>query len=123
MEVWDLWYPSAGAQGLSFGRARIEPQETIWVHAAPPTLRVEVRDDGGNRLALGDRLERDGRYFPMTKLTRGATISRLDGWPRPVDIGCVVLLAGGEAGVLKSWWNSDAGDEWRWTVEFYNRRS
>jgi hypothetical protein len=34
----------------------------------------------------------------------------------------VVVLAGGEAGMLLSWWNSAAGDEWRWSVEFYHRR-
>jgi hypothetical protein len=33
-----------------------------------------------------------------------------------------VLFAGGEVGILLSWWNSPARDEWRWQVEFYNHR-
>jgi hypothetical protein len=33
----------------------------------------------------------------------------------------VVLLPGGEAGILKSWWNADDRKEWRWDVEFYNQ--
>lgn len=123
MEIWDLWYPRGGAQGLSFARARIEPQDVVWVHSAPDVVRVEVRDDDGRRLAFADRLKRDGPYLPMTKLVRdGAMVARTDGWPQAGDIGRVVVLAGGEAGVLTSWWNSEAGDEWRWSVEFYNRR-
>ncbi len=34
----------------------------------------------------------------------------------------VALLAGGEAGTLKTWWNADDGSEWRRTVQFYNHR-
>ena len=37
------------------------------------------------------------------------------------DIGRVVILPGGEAGILKSWWNADDRREWRWQVEFYNQ--
>jgi hypothetical protein len=44
-----------------------------------------------------------------------------DGWPAPTDIGRVVLLPGGEAGILKSWWSADDRKEWRWQVEFYNQ--
>ena len=122
METWDLWYPRGGAQGLPFARARIDRQDMVLVHAAPERLRVEIRDDDGTRIAFGDRLDRAGSYIPMTMLARiGETISRTDAWPLPEDIGRVVLLPGGEAGVLTSWWNSDAHDEWRWTVEFYNR--
>jgi hypothetical protein len=123
MEIWDLWYPKGGAQGLPFGRARIERQDFVWVHAAPDVLRVEVSDDDGARLALAERLKREGPYVPMTKLLRdGSIVTRKDGWPTAEDIGRVVILPGGEAGTLTSWWNSDAGDEWRWSVEFYNRR-
>jgi hypothetical protein len=122
METWDLWYPRGGAQGLPFARGRIERQDIVWVHAAPDRLRVEVRNEDGTRIAFGERLDRTGPYVAMTKLERaGARIARTDEWPQPEDIGRVVILPGGEAGVLTSWWNSDARDEWRWTVEFYNK--
>ena len=29
MEVWDLWYPNAAAQGLSFARCRLEHTESV----------------------------------------------------------------------------------------------
>jgi hypothetical protein len=94
------------------------------VHAAPDALRVEVRDDDGRRLAFAEHLKRAGPYLPMTRLQRDEeSVTRSDGWPQSADIGRVVVLAGGEAGMLLSWWNSAAGDEWRWSVEFYNRRA
>jgi hypothetical protein len=123
MEVWELWYPDAAASGLPFARCRIEPADTVLVHAAPDSLRVEVRSDGGSRLAFGDRLARAGTYYPMTRLRRAdGGFRREDGWPDASDIGRTVLLAGGEAGTLKQWWNADDGTEWRWTVEFYHHR-
>jgi len=123
METWELWFPNAAATGLAFARARIDPQPRVWVHAVPRSLRVEVRDDDGRRLAFADQLERSGPYFPMTLLTRsGDTLVREDRWPTDADIGTVVILPGGEAGVLMSWWNAADGSEWRWQIEFYNRR-
>jgi hypothetical protein len=123
MEIWDLWYPDASAQGLAFCRARVEPVDEVLVHAAPKSLRVEVRSDEGALLSAGGQLLLEGPYFPMTRLRReGERILRTDAWPVPADIGRVVLLPGGEAGVLKAWWNAPDGSEWRWRVEFYNRR-
>ena len=123
MEIWDLWYPNAASQGLSFCRARLDPVDELLVHAAPNVLRVEVRDDAGALLAAGDQLRLTGAYFPMTRLRReGARVVRDDGWPTDSDIGRVVLLPGGEAGTLRAWWNADDGSEWRWSIEFYNRR-
>ncbi|HXK33550.1 MAG TPA: hypothetical protein VNM91_06030 [Dehalococcoidia bacterium] len=123
METWDLWYPGGGADGLPFARARIDPADVVLVHAAPRRLRVEVRDDAGNRLAFGDDLRREGDDVPVTRLVRvGGRIRREDGWPRDDDVGRAVLLPGGEAGRLLSWWNAADGSEWRWQVEFYNRR-
>jgi hypothetical protein len=123
METWELWYPNAAATGLLFARARIDPTDTVLVHAAPDALRVEVTDDGGRRLAFGDQLRRQGPYIPMTRLRRsGGSLLREDAWPADDDLGCVVLLPGGEAGLLRSWWNAADGSEWRWSVEFYNRR-
>ena len=123
VEIWDLWYPNAGSQGLSFCRARLGSTDALLVHAAPESLRVEVRDDHGNALASGDQLRLREAYFPMTRLRRSdGSVTREDGWPAAEDIGRPVLLPGGEAGILKQWWNADDGSEWRWTVEFYNRR-
>jgi hypothetical protein len=121
LEIWDLWYPDAGAQGLSFARSRIDAADTVLVHAAPRALRVEVRDEDGRLLASAEKLRREGRYFPMTRLRRrDGAIERQDGWPDGEDLGRPVLLPGGEAGILKAWWNAADGSEWRWSVEFYN---
>jgi hypothetical protein len=124
IETWDLWYPGPGATGLPFARCRINANdagERVLVHAAPPKLQVTVRDAAGKVVATGDGLERH-QPGPMSYLVRrGATISLEDGWPTDQDIGRVVLLPGGEAGILKSWWNTDDRKEWRWQIEFYNQ--
>jgi hypothetical protein len=124
LETWDLWLPGPGANGLSFARARVnakDAQDRILVHAAPQKLQVTVRDQSGNVLARGDRLERH-QPGPMSYLVRrGASITLEDGWPGEQDIGRLVLLPGGEAGILKSWWNADDRKEWRWQIEFYNQ--
>jgi hypothetical protein len=60
---------------------------------------------------------------PMTRLTRvGEKILREDVWLDDTAIGKPVILPGGEAGILKSWWHAPDHSEWRWTVEFYNHR-
>jgi hypothetical protein len=33
-QIWDLWMPDAGAQGLSFARGRLDTTDTLIVHAA-----------------------------------------------------------------------------------------
>ncbi len=38
------------------------------------------------------------------------------------DLGALVMLPGGDVGTLIEWWNAGDGREWRWRVEFYNRR-
>jgi hypothetical protein len=59
----------------------------------------------------------------MTRVRRrGDTFTREDEWPQDEDIGRPVLLPGGEVGILRQWWNAEDGSEWRWTVEFYNRK-
>lgn len=124
LETWEIWYPNAAATGLPFARCRIDPADAVLVHAAPDTLRVEVRDDAGARLAFADQIRRAGAYYPMTRLRRTADggIVREDEWPEAGDIGRTVLLPGGEAGIIKDWWHAEDGSEWRWHVEFYNRR-
>ena len=121
METWDLWYPNAASQGLSFARGRMDHADAVLVHAAPDSLRVEIRSDDGQLLAFGDQLRRTGRYYPMTRLRRtGRDVVREDSWPEKEDIGRPVILPGGEVGILKEWWNAADGSEWRWSVEFYN---
>jgi len=124
LETWDLWLPGPGATGLPFARSRINAKDAgdrVLVHAAPQRLQVTVTDAAGLVIARSDRLERH-QPGPMRFLLRhGATITLEDGWPTPSDIGRVVLLPGGEAGILKTWWNADDRKEWRWQLEFYNQ--
>ena len=122
MEIWELWYPKAAAAGLSFGRSKIDGAERLLVHAAPPVLSVVVRDQQGKLLAEGVDLEANGDT-PMARLIRqGGRILREDIWPGEDDIERIVLLPGGEAGILTYWWNAEDHSEWRWRVEFYNQR-
>ncbi len=124
LETWDLWFPGPGATGMSFARSRVNANDAgdrVLVHAAPLKLQVTVRDTAGNLVATGEGLERH-QPGPMSFLIRrGSTITLEDGWPTDQDIGRVVILPGGEAGILKSWWNADDRKEWRWDVEFYNQ--
>lgn len=125
VEFWDLWFPQAGATGLSFARSKVESGDVgdkLLVHAAPPQLDVIVRDEKGQVLAEGRSLRR-GEPGPMSYLVRERDTIRLeDGWPSQDDVGRLVLLPGGEAGVLKGWWHAEDHSEWRWQVEFYNHR-
>jgi hypothetical protein len=121
METWDLWYPDAGATGLPFARGRLDPAEVLWVHAAPPSLTVTVRDGEERVVASAERLQRAGTRYPLTRLTRrGKTIEREDRWPASTDLGSLVIMPGGEVGRLIAWWNAENGSEWRWQVELYN---
>ena len=124
LETWDLWLPGPGATGLPFARSRVnarDGQDRVLVHAAPQKLNVTVRDATGNVVAKGEGLERH-QPGPMSYLVRrGATIALEDGWPTEGDLGRLVILPGGEAGILKAWWNADDRKEWRWQIEFYNQ--
>ena len=123
LEVWELWFPDAGATGASFARSRVDDQAArnrLLVHAAPPKLEVVVRDQDGKLIAQGRGLER-GQSGPMSYLVRqDDTILLEDGWPSLDDLGRLVILPGGEAGILKAWWHANDHSEWRWQVEFYN---
>ena len=122
LQLWDLWYPQAAATGVPFARGRLDATNVLWVHAAPPMLTVEVRNDSGKRLAYAKDLPQTADR-PMTRLTlTGDEIRREDLWPTQNDIGQLVILPGGEVGKLISWWNAEDGSEWRWQVEFYNHR-
>ena len=92
------------------------------VHACPPRLDVLVRRVGGEVLAQARELERR-EPDPMTYLVRdGGTIRMEDGWPSDADLGRLVILPGGETGVLTAWWHADDHSEWTWSVEFHNAR-
>ncbi|GAC1425552.1 MAG: hypothetical protein PVS3B3_26220 [Ktedonobacteraceae bacterium] len=122
MHIWDLWIADVGATGISFARGHLDATETMIVHAAPEKLNVEVRDDTGTVLAQGQDLTRTTNS-PMAKLRRqGNTIMREDFWPTEADYGTPVIVAGGEVGILKHWWNDSQQQEWRWNIEFYNHR-
>ncbi|HEX6290551.1 MAG TPA: hypothetical protein VFZ66_15285 [Herpetosiphonaceae bacterium] len=122
MQVWEVWYPQAAADGLLLARGKLDPTDVLWLHAAPDTIRVEVRTMDGQRVAYGDQLKATGEY-PMTCLSmQGDRIERKDRWPTEADLGALVLLPGGEVGHLTAWWNAEDGQEWRWSVEFYNHR-
>lgn len=121
MQLWELWYPGAGATGLLVARARIDPTDVAWVHAAPKTMSVTVRTTNDEVLAKGSSLERGEKRYPMTRLWRESNeIRREDRWPNESDLGATVILPGGEAAILTSWWNAPDESEWRWQVEFYN---
>ena len=123
VQTWELYYPESGATGVEIARARIDPTEAVWLHAAPPVLAVTVREGDDRVLARGEPLKREGPHLPMTRLERrGSAVTRTDRWPTDADLGAIVILPGGEAGILMSWWNASDGSEWRWVVEFFNRR-
>ena len=123
-ETWDLWFPGAGATGMSFARARVDPAvagDRVLVRAAPESLEVVVRDDAGRVVASGQ--VRRGEQGPMSTLVReGPEIRLEDGWPTQDDVGRLVVLPGGEAGVLTAWEHAHDRTWWRWSVEFSNAR-
>ena len=122
IQLWDLWYPKAGATGVPFARGRLDATEVLFVHAPPEYLTVEVRSDKGSLLAKGKDLKQTGD-FPMAQLRRaGKRVTRNDRFPTEADIGSLVILPGGEVGTLKAWWNAPDGSEWRWQIELYNHR-
>jgi hypothetical protein len=123
LQTWELWYPGAGATGIPIARARIDPVESLWAHSLPRKVAVTVRRGDDAVIARGEGLTRNGGYKPMTRLAMdGDALTREDRWPVEADLGSIVVLPGGEAGVLTAWWNADDGSAWRWSVEFSNRR-
>ena len=123
LHTWEVYYPAAGATGLPVARCRIDPTAVLWLHSAPETIAVTVREGDDRVIARGEPLELVGEKFPMTRLARdGECVRREDRFPTSADLGELVLLPGGEAGVLIAWWNAEDGNEWRWQVEFYNHR-
>ena len=120
VQIWDLWYPKAAATGLPFARALVDETDAVLAHAVPDFITASVEDEFGKRLAFGKDLLRT-LQSPICLLRRqGETLSREDIWPDASHIGMTVILPGGEAAMLKSWWNADDRQEWRWQIELYN---
>ncbi|HET8625918.1 MAG TPA: hypothetical protein VFL91_00760 [Thermomicrobiales bacterium] len=123
LQTWEVWYPEAASTGLLVARGRLDPTGTLWIHAAPPTLTVTVRDSDDRPVATGESLVRRGPQLPMTRLwIAGDRVRREDRWPGKADLGSRVMLPGGEVGTLIAWWNAADGSAWRWSVEFFNQR-
>ena len=81
IEIWDLWFPEAAAQGLPFARGRLQATSVLLAHAAPANLRVDVMDDAGKLLARGTNLRRTAET-PIALLSRrDGRIEREDIWP------------------------------------------
>jgi hypothetical protein len=122
-EIWDLWYPKAGATGIHFARGRVAPgYKTMLVHAAPDLLAATVRNNDGQVVAEGKDLLM-AADTPITRLTRRENrLEREDIWPGAEEIGELVLLPGGEVGTLIQWWHAEDHSEWRWQIELYNHR-
>jgi hypothetical protein len=121
-QLWDLWIADVGATGISFARGRLDPTNTLIIHAAPEKLHAEVRNTAGMVIARGESLSRSADT-PMARLRiAGNKITREDIWPVESDYGTLVMVAGGEVGILRSWWNDAERQEWRWSLEFYNHR-
>lgn len=122
LQTWDLWIPDAASRGISFGRGVLDASDEVLVHSPPSALRVEVRNEAGHQVALGDNLRRTGDA-PMARLrVTGGQVQREDAWPEAADVGRLVILPGGEVGVLRSWEATPDHSRWRWSVEFSNHR-
>ena len=109
--------------GIPLARARIDPHDVVWAHSVPRKVAVTVRQGDDRVVARGEGLAREASYLPMTRFTfDGEEVTREDRWPTQADLGAIVILPGGEAGILTAWWNAEDGSAWRWSVEFSNRR-
>jgi len=120
LHYWEVWYPKAGSTGLLFARGLCESAERMIIHSPADVLSVEVYDDDRKLVAKGKDLPRT-QQSPMCLLRiEGGAVVREDFWPTVADLGTLVLLPGGEIGVLREWWNAEDRKEWRWSAEFYN---
>jgi hypothetical protein len=109
--------------GLEFTQATTAGEfRRVLVHAAPAQASIEIVDDDGRRIAHND-IDREGEYSPITLLDiDGGQVRRREVWPDETHIGLVVLIAGGEAGVLQRWEHAADHSWWRWAVEFSNHK-
>lgn len=120
--VWTIRNPDGAALGLEFAHCLMDPRERVLAHALPERADVEVRDEEGRRVGKGEGLT-GAEATPMARLVIvDGEVHRENVWPTSEDVGLPVILAGGEVGILERWWNADDHGEWRWSLEFSNRR-
>jgi hypothetical protein len=119
--TWNIRSRDGAMNGLEFSRATTAGEfRRVLVHAAPAQISVEVVDDDGRRIVQAD-VDRVGDYSPMTLLDLAdGEVHRSDVWPGEEHYGLLVLLSGGEVGVLQRWEHADDHSWWRWSVEFSN---
>jgi len=122
IHVWDIRSTDGGSTGLPFARGRLEARESIIGHALPSAIDVFVTEEDGTPVASGRGLRGDADT-PMGRLMiEGRSVRRAQIWPGAGDLSSIVILPGGETGVLTAWWNAPDHSEWRWSVEFSNHR-
>jgi hypothetical protein len=99
--------------GLEYACAALgAAHDVVLAHALPDRVRIEVSE--GRLVASADDLGDSARSTPMSRLTvDGLRVVRENVWPGEGDIGLPVILPGGEAGILTSWSNDEAGTTWR----------
>ncbi len=120
--VWTLRNPDGANLGLEVAHCLMDPFDVVLAHSLPEKVDIEVVDEDGKRVAKGAGLRADGAT-PMSRLTiEDGGIRRENVWPTDADLGRPVIVAAGEVGILERWWNAPDGSEWRWAVEFYNRK-
>ena len=73
METWEVWFPAAAANGLLVARARVDPAQVMWLHAAPEVVAVVVRE-GGEETARS-RTRTSTRATAVPPMTPGTTAS------------------------------------------------
>ena len=119
--TWDIRSSDGGMNGLEFSRCTtVGDLERVLVHAAPGSAEVTITDSDGRVVARAD-LPREGDYSPMTLIERqGGELTRREVWPTADLYGVPVLLAGGEAAILRHWEHAADRSWWRWSVEFSN---
>lgn len=119
--IWEIRTPG-GMLGIEVAKSVTEACPVVLAHSLPEKVSVIVRDGHGTEVASGSDLGADDQT-PMARLSlAGRRIERAQVWPEGADIGRPVILPGGEVGILREWWNAEDGSEWRWRVEFHNRK-
>lgn len=121
VHLWAIRNPDGGATGLEVARARIDPHDDVLAHALPERVDIEVTDAEGVMVARGRGLPGIVRS-PIARLSiREGTVQRENVWPDASDLGKPVILPGGEAGILTTWWHAEDRSAWRWTLELSNQ--
>jgi hypothetical protein len=121
--TWSIRTRDGAMNGLEFSRCTTAGGFTrALIHAAPARAAIEVTTEDGQVVARGDA-DRHAEYSPMTLVELGdGEIRRTEIWPEEEHLGLMVLLAGGEAGILKAWQHAEDHSWWQWSLEFSNHK-